>query len=483
MPIEDLDAYASPLALRFASREMQALWSPRARFTLWRKLWLALATAEKDLGLDITDAQLDAIRNNLELTPDQLARAATIERELRHDVMAHVHLLGELAPEAKPIIHLGATSQFVNCNAETLLLKDALHLVCVKAARAIDVLADLAETHRDLPTLAFTHYQPAQPTTVGRRCAGWAYDLTLCLQRLERTHSELRLRGAKGATGTQASFLNLFEGDREKARELDRRVCAALGFTEDHQRHTLTSQTYPRVADAFVLSDLAALAAVIHKITSDIRLLSNRKEADEPVANAQIGSSAMPYKQNPMRCERAAGLCRFVISLAPNALHTAAAQWFERTLDDSSNRRLSLPESFLATDGALDLLHNVGAGLVIHEGPVRAALRAEMPFMASENVMMEAVKQGRDRQDVHEAIRKHARAAAAVVKDEGKPNDLMQRLAAEPLLEGVDLEGLLDPAAYTGLAASQVDRFLETTIAPIRTRYKDHLAPPPEPAV
>jgi len=479
----DVDAYVSPLALRFASREMQALWSPRKKFGLWRRLWLALATAEKDLGLDITQDQLDAISANLDVDADQLQRASEIERELRHDVMAHVHLLGELAPVAKPIIHLGATSQFVNCNAETLLLRDALDLVCIKTARAVDVLADLAETHRDLPALAFTHYQPAQPTTMGRRCAGWAYDLTLCLERLERTRDELRFRGTKGATGTQASFLNLFEGDHNKVAQLDQRVSASFGFKSDDQRLLLTGQTYPRVIDAFVLSEIASLAACVHKICNDIRLLSNRKEVDEPVASAQIGSSAMPYKQNPMRCERATGLCRFVMNLAPNALQTAATQWLERTLDDSANRRLTLPESFLAMDGALDLLHNVGSGLVVHDGPTRANLRAEMPFMATENVMMEAVKAGGDRQEIHEAIRKHSRAAASVVKDEGKPNDLLNRLASDPLLKDVDVEALLDPSAYVGLAARQVDRFLDEVADPIRARYRDNLAPAAEPHV
>ena len=474
-----IDGYVSPLASRFASPQMQAVWSPRTKFGLWRRLWLALAEAEQSLGLDISDEQLDGIRDNIDVTPEQLERAAEIERELRHDVMAHVHLLGELAPASRAIIHLGATSQFVNCNAETILLRDALQLTCDKVARAIDVLADLAETHRDLATLAFTHYQPAQPTTCGRRFAGWAYDLTLCLERLERTTAELRLRGTKGATGTQASFLRLFEGDSAKVEQLDRLVCEKLGFDADH-RLMLTGQTYPRVIDAFVLGELASLAACAHKICNDIRLLSNRKEADEPVASAQIGSSAMPYKQNPMRCERATGLCRFVMNLAPNAIQTAATQWFERTLDDSANRRLSLPEAFLAIDGVLDLLHNVGSGLVVHEGPVRANLRAEMPFMATENIMMEAVKKGQDRQDVHEAIRKHSRAAGAVVKDEGKPNDLLERLAQDPLLAGIDVEGLLDPSAYIGLAAAQVDRFLEDIASPIRHRYRDRLAPPPE---
>jgi len=314
-----IDGYLSPLATRFASARMQGIWSPRRKFGLWRRLWLALAESERALGLEISETQIAALRANLDVDEAQLERAAEIERELRHDVMAHVHLLGELAPVARPIIHLGATSQYVNCNAETLLLREALDLVCVKTARVIDVLADLGEAHRDLPTLAFTHYQPAQPTTMGRRFAGWAHDLALCLERLERTTEELRFRGAKGATGTQASFLQLFDGDHQKVEELDRLVAAAFGF-EDDRRLLLTGQTYPRVIDAFVLGELASTAAQLHKICNDVRLLSNRKEVDEPMGASQVGSSAMPYKQNPMRCERATGLCRFVMNLAPNAL-------------------------------------------------------------------------------------------------------------------------------------------------------------------
>lgn len=474
--------YVSPLASRNASREMQAVWSDRRRFGLWRRLWLALAEAEAELGLPISPGQIAELRAHLEPTDAEIDAAAAHERRLRHDVMAHVHALGDAAPGARPIIHLGATSQFVNCNAETLLQRDALDLVCVKVARVIDSFASFAERRRATPTLAFTHYQPAQPTTVGRRAAGWAYDLSLCLDRLEWTRDSLRLRGAKGATGTQASFLALFDGDAAKVERLDALVCEKLGFTADG-RHTLTNQTYPRVCDAFVLSDLAATASVIHKICNDIRLLCNRKELDEPFGDAQIGSSAMPYKQNPMRCERATGLARFVMSLAHNALDTAATQWLERTLDDSANRRLSLPESFLALDGCLDLLHNVAGGLVVHEAAARANLLAELPFLASENLMMAAVRLGRDRQEVHEAIRRHARAAGAVVKDEGAPNDLLDRLRGEPLLAGVDLGAELDPARYVGLAPEQVDKFISEVAAPIRSRYAARLAPAPEPSV
>ena len=472
--------YVSPLASRNASPEMQSIWSSQRKFGLWRRVWLALAESERELGLPITQEQIAELRAHLDPTPAELASAAAHERRLRHDVMAHVHALGEVAPTARPIIHLGATSQFVNCNAETILLRDALDLVCVKAARVIDAMASFARSWRDTPTLAFTHYQPAQPTTVGRRAAGWAYDLALCLDRLEHTRDGLHIRGAKGATGTQASFLALLDGDEDKVERLDRLVCHALGFSAE-SRLLLTGQTYPRVLDAFVLSDLAATASVIHKICNDVRLLCNRKELDEPFADAQVGSSAMPYKRNPMRCERATGLARFVISLTHNAYDTAATQWLERTLDDSANRRLALPESFLALDGCLDLLHNVAGGLVVHEAAARANLCAELPFLASENLMMAAVRRGRDRQEVHEAIRLHAQAAGARVKDEGLPNDLLDRLADEPLLAGVDLDAELDPSKYIGLAPAQVDRFLAEVAGPIRDRYADRLTPPPEP--
>lgn len=481
-PRDPRATYVSPLATRNASPEMQAIFSPRRRFGLWRRLWLALAEAEQELGLPITEEQITQIRSHLDPTDAEFDRAAEHEKRLRHDVMAHVHTLGESAPAARPVIHLGATSQFVNCNAELIQLRDALGLVCVKTARIIDALADFAKTHRDTPCLAFTHYQPAQPITLGKRAAVWAYDLALCLERIESTRDNLRLRGVKGATGAQASFLSLFEGDADKVERLDRLVVEKMGF-DPARRFLLTGQTYPRVFDAFVLSELGALAAVVHKICNDLRLLSNHKEIDEPFGDSQIGSSAMPFKRNPMRCERATGLCRFVMSMTQNAYNTAAAQWLERTLDDSANRRLSIPEPFLALDGALDLMHNVSAGLVVHEAAVRANLIAELPFLAAENLMMAAVKLGRDRQEVHEAIRRHSQAAGARVKDEGEPNDLIERLRIEPLLEGVNLEAAMDPDAYIGLAPRQVDLFLAEIADPIRKRYADSLAPPHEPSV
>ncbi len=474
--------YESPLASRNAPPEMQALWSPRRKFETWRRLWLALAEAQRATGLPVTRAQVDELRAHLAVTEAEFESARRHEARLRHDVMAHVHALGEVAPGARPIIHLGATSQDINCNTDLLLLRDALRIVCVKTARTIVALADFASLRRHLPTLALTHLQPAQPTTVGKRAATWAHDLALCLARLERTRDDLRLRGLRGATGTQASFLALFDGDAARVEALERRFLENLGF-DPARSYTLTGQTYPRVVDAFVLSELASLAGALHKLCNDVRILASRGEIDEPMAGEQVGSSAMPYKRNPMRCERATGLCRFVMNCAGNALDTAATQWLERTLDDSSNRRLTLPESFLALDGALDLAHNVAAGLDVHEATIRANLAAELPFMATEPIMLAAVSLGRDRQDVHEAIRRHSLAAARRIKDEGAPNDLLERLRAEPLLKGVNIDALMDPARHTGLAAKQVDAFVRTVVEPIRRAYAADLAPPREPAV
>lgn len=477
MPQDPLNTYTSPLASRNASPEMQAIWSPRRKFETWRRIWLALAQAQQSLGLPITNQQLDELKANLSISQTDLDRAAHHEQRLRHDVMAHVHALAERAPAAKPIIHLGATSQDINCNTELSLLRDALRLTCDKAARVIDALSSFAQTHRDTPCLAFTHFQPAAPTTLGKRAATWAYDLALCLERLERTRDDIRLRGFRGATGTQASFLALLPDNPDAPDALDRALARDLTFPNDHT-YTLTNQTYPRVVDAFILSDLASLAAALHKIATDIRLLAHRRELDEPFEAEQIGSSAMPWKRNPMRSERICGLARFVISLAHNAHDTAATQWLERTLDDSSNRRLSLPESFLALDGALDTAHNVAAGLIPNTHIIRANLDAELPFLATERLMMVAASLGKDRQDVHEAIRQHTHAAAALLK-QGKPSDLLTRLRAEPLLKGVDIDAELDPARHVGLAPRQVDRFLAEIAAPIRARYTDRLAPPP----
>lgn len=464
--------YHSPLEGRYASPEMQAIWSDRRKFTTWRRIWIALAEAQKQLGLPITDDQIDELIAHAHEIDYE--RAAKYERELRHDVMAHVHALGDLAPKARPIIHWGATSQDVNCNTELLQLREALGLIAAKLARVIDALGSFAAKHRALPTLGFTHYQPAQPVTVGKRATLWAQDLVLALEGVEHELHSLRFRGVKGATGTQASFLALFDGDESKVEQLDRLFCEKLGWPAD-RRYAVTGQTYPRVVDARIINALSVAAAAAHRMATDIRLLANRKEIEEPFERHQVGSSAMPYKRNPMRCERACSLARFVMSLAQNPLNTAAVQWLERTLDDSANRRLTLPEAFLALDGTLDILHNVSAGLVVYEATIRANLMAELPFMASENLMMAAVKQGADRQAAHEVIRRHAQAAAERVKREGEGNDLLDRLRAEPMFASVDLNAVMDPVAYIGRASSQVDAFIREVVEPIRARYRENL--------
>jgi len=461
-------SYRSPLEGRYASKEMQAIWSDDRKFTTWRRLWLALAEAEKELGLAITDEQLDELRAHL--TDIDYEAADRYERQLRHDVMAHVHALGDVTPKARAIIHWGTTSQFVNCNTELLQIRDSFSLIAIKLARVVVALAMFADKHRALPTLGFTHYQPAQPTTVGKRAALWAQDFAIALEEVEHRLAMLRFRGAKGATGTQASFLELFDGDREKVEALDRLITEKMNWPVE-KRFAVTGQTYPRLVDAQILSAVAVAGAAVHKTATDIRLLANRKEIEEPFESHQIGSSAMPYKRNPMRCERACALARFVMNLAPNALHTASVQWFERTLDDSANRRLSLPEAFLALDGALDIMDNVASGLVVYEATIHANLFAELPFMASENLLMAAVRAGADRQEAHEVIRRHAQAAADRVKREGQPNDLLHRLRAEPIFDGVDFDSVIDPSAHIGLAPEQVDSFLERVVAPIRERY------------
>jgi len=469
----DRTRYESPLAARNASAPMQAIWSPQRKFSTWRRLWLALAEAEQALGLDITDAQLAELREHLD--DIDFDAAARYERELRHDVMAHVHALGDVAPAARPIIHLGATSQYVVCNTDLILMREALSLVAVKLARAIDALASFAAEHRDLPTLAFTHYQPAQPTTVGKRGALWAHDLALALEEVEHRIDTLRFRGVKGTTGTQASFLALFDGDHERVEQLDRMVAVKMGWSVD-RRYVVTGQTYPRLVDAMVGASLGAAAAASAKFATDIRLLANRKEVEEPFETSQVGSSAMAYKRNPMRCERICGLARFVIGMVQTPFVTAAEQWFERTLDDSSCRRLTLPEPFLALDGVLDLVVNVSRGLVVYEATIRANLAAELPFMATENLLMAAVRRGADRQDAHEVIRRHSQAAAQRVKEQGGANDLLQRLAGEAMFAGIDLHAELEASRFIGRAPQQVDQFIADVAEPIRDRYRGGLA-------
>lgn len=480
------DTYTSPLSARNASPEMCRIWSPRHKFTTWRKIWLAVAEAQQACGLDISDEQLDEMRSTLEVTDADMEAAAKYERELRHDVMAHVHAWGDKCPKARPIIHLGCTSQDVVCNGDLIAMRMASRLIAQKLIRVETALAAQADQYKSMPTLGFTHYQPAQPTTVGRRMCGWINDVELSRVRFEHTRTCLMdLRGLRGATGTQAAFLALFDGWGDKPDEVEAKFVHRMfehfqvdafddTWYEPNQVQCI-GQTYPRVVDTFALSDLASIASVLHKIATDIRLLSNRKEIDEPFGKSQIGSSAMPYKRNPMKCERICGLTRFVMNLVGNAYDTAATQWLERTLDDSSNRRLSLPEAFLALDGALDLMHTVASGLIANEAMVKRNLMAELPFMATENIMMEAVKLGRDRQDVHEAIRVLSHEAGYVVKQEGKDNDLLERLKSEPLLEGIDIDAHLDPMAYIGRSVEQTERFLKEVVEPLRERYKDQL--------
>jgi adenylosuccinate lyase len=487
------DTYTSPLASRNASPEMLRLWSARHKFNTWRRIWLAVAEAQHELGLPVTAEQVEELRAVVErpggITDEEMAAAERYERELRHDVMAHVHALGDSCPLARPIIHLGMTSQDVVCNADLILLKRSLGAIHGKLTRAIVAMGARASDCAQIPTLGFTHYQPAQPVTVGRRMANWAYDLSLCLERIGRAFDELQPRGFRGATGTQASFLELFSGNSARIDrfEADALYFERIGAPEPFfHTHELTGQTYPRVVDTFILADLASTAAVLHKIATDIRLLSNRKELDEPFESKQIGSSAMPYKRNPMRCERICGLTRFVMNLVGNAYDTAATQWLERTLDDSSNRRLSLPEAFLALDGALDLMHNVASGLIVHEAMVRKNLMAELPFMATENILMACVKLGADRQDYHERIRQHAQAAGMRVKQEGLENDLLERLQADSafqskarggLLEGeLDWEGVMDPMRYVGRSVEQTERFIKDVVEPLREQYGEAIA-------
>jgi adenylosuccinate lyase len=572
MTTSPYDTYTSPLATRNASPEMLRLWSARHKFNTWRKIWLAVAEAQHELGIGsgggagaspggsdgvgvpglapgplVSREQVEELRSVVNrpggITDEEMRAAERYERELRHDVMAHVHALGDSCPKAKGIVHLGMTSQDVVCNADLMIIAESNRVVDAKVRRLVLALGDCALAYKSMPTLGFTHYQPAQPQTVGRRVAGWASELLIVEQhhRMSRIHSGM-IKGLRGATGTQASYLALcgddpqrvdvleeeffkslmmpnrgqcsmpapeqragieaFEQAQGKSREVYKRAMETPGLDpkmigafkkmaekpdlskfrlSSQFTFAMTGQTYPRVVDCLILSDLAATAAVMHKIASDIRLLCNRKEIDEPFEEKQIGSSAMPYKRNPMRCERVCGLARFVMNLVGNAYDTAATQWLERTLDDSSNRRLSLPEAFLALDGALDLMHNVASGLIVHEATVRKNLMAELPFMATENLLMACVKLGGDRQHYHEVIRVHAQAAGMRVKQEGLENDLLERLKNDPAfhppaLRGeLDGEGLMDPMKYVGRSVEQTERFVAEVVGPLRERYGEEI--------
>ncbi|TWT43238.1 adenylosuccinate lyase [Botrimarina hoheduenensis] len=463
--------YENPLISRYASRAMASVWGAQRKFSTWRRLWIALAEAEAELGLPITTAQLDELRAKAD--DIDFEAAAAYEAKLRHDVMAHVHTYGDVCPAAKPIIHLGATSNFVVDNADLVLVRESLELVAQRLAAVIDALGAFIATHRALPTLGFTHLQPAQPTTVGKRATLWCYDLVLDLAEVEHRLASLRARSVKGTTGTQASFLELFAGDHAKVRELERRVAAKIGFDASY---AVTGQTYPRKVDAQVLDCLAGVAASAHKATTDLRILAMRKEIEEPFEPHQIGSSAMPYKRNPMRSERIGGLARFVMSLAQNGAATHATQWMERTLDDSANRRLSLPQAFLGVDAILVIYENVARGLVAYPQVIARNLAAELPFMITENVLMEAVKAGGDRQELHERIRQHSQAAGAVVKQQGGANDLLDRLRGDKAFAAVDLDQIADPAQLVGRAPEQVDEFLAEVVEPIRQRYANRQA-------
>ena len=523
------DGYVSALSGRYASRAMQRLWSDRHKFETWRRIWLAVAEAQHEMGLPVTKEQVEELRANLDVTDADIALAQKYEAELRHDVMSHVHAWGDRCPKARGIIHLGMTSQDINDNCELLAMQEARQIIEVGLVRTIGALADFARRTISIPTLGFTHYQPAQPVTVGRRAAQWAHDLSICLDALQMLPDSMR--GLRGATGTQAALLNLAGDHARKVDDVEARFlspwfydetadgpsldddairadledrAAALrnaaraviaaknpsadaqaaaedmeemasqyaamspdefrrsqsrAIVEDHT-FSLVGQTYPRVVDAMILGALANICAVLHKVATDIRLLCNLGEVSEPFAEKQIGSSAMPYKRNPMRCERVCGLARFVWNLVPNAYDTAATQWLERTLDDSSNRRLTLPQAFLATEACLNIMHNVASGLVVHEKVIARNLQRELPFLATEAIMMRAVALGRDRQDVHEAIRRHAmQAKHRMVEGDGE-NDLVERLKSEPLLEGIDIDAELVPERHIGLSIEQTDRFL-----------------------
>ncbi len=462
--------YTSPLVERNASKEMSELFGAQKKFSTWRRLWLELAKAEKKLGLDIKQTQINEMAKHLD--DINFERAAKYEKKFRHDVMAHVHTFGDAAPKAAAIIHLGATSCYVGDNADLIIMRQALQLISGKVASTINLLGKFAKKYRSLPTLGFTHYQPAQLTTVGKRASLWCYELVMDLAELEHRLETMPFRGVKGTTGTQASFLALFNGSDSKVKQLDKTVTKAFGFKKTC---VVTGQTYQRKIDTLVVNSLASIAQSAHKLCNDLRLLANLKEVEEPFQKSQIGSSAMAYKRNPMRSERVTALSRFVLSLASSPAMTAAEQWFERTLDDSANKRIVIPEAFLATDGILEILINVLDGLVVYPKVIAARVKGELPFMATENIMMAAVKAGGNRQQLHEKIRQHSHAASAQVKQFGKENDLIERLKADPAFKNVDFKTVLNPKAYIGRAPKQVDEFIKETVTPIRGKYRSQL--------
>ena len=470
--MSNTDRYVSPLSERYASKEMQYIFSPDKKFRTWRRLWIALAETEKELGLPITDEQIEELKSHVDDINYDVAKAR--EKEVRHDVMSHVYAYGVQCPKAKGIIHLGATSCYVGDNTDIIIMTEALWLVKKKLVNVLAELSAFADRYKDLPTLAFTHFQPAQPTTVGKRATLWMQEFYLDLEDLDYVISTMKLLGSKGTTGTQASFLELFDGDMDKVNALDPMIAQKMGFSACYP---VSGQTYSRKVDTRVLNVLAGIAASATKMSNDIRLLQHPKEVEEPFEKSQIGSSAMAYKRNPMRSERIASLSRYVIADALNPAITSATQWFERTLDDSANKRLSVPEGFLAIDGILDLCLNVVDGLVVYPKVIEKHLMSELPFMATENIMMDAVKKGGDRQELHERIRELSMEAGKRVKEEGLDNNLLSLIAQEPMFmtNEEELAATMDPSRYVGCAPEQVTRFLKDVIGPVLEENKELL--------
>ena len=466
------DRYTSPLSERYASKEMQYIFSPDKKFRTWRKLWIALAETEKELGLDITDEQIEELKAHADDINYDVAKER--EKVVRHDVMSHVYAYGKQCPKAKGIIHLGATSCYVGDNTDIILMSEALEIVRKKLINVIAELAKFADEHKNLPTLAFTHFQPAQPTTVGKRATLWMQEFMMDLEDLEYVKGSLKLLGSKGTTGTQASFLELFDGDQETIDKIDPMIAKKMGF---ETCYPVSGQTYSRKVDTRVVNVLAGIAASAHKMSNDIRLLQHLKEIEEPFEKTQIGSSAMAYKRNPMRSERIASLSRYVMVDAMNPAITSATQWFERTLDDSANKRLSVPEGFLAIDGILDLCLNVVDGLVVYPKVIEKRLMSELPFMATENIMMDAVKAGGDRQEFHERIRELSMEAGRNVKEKGLDNNLLELIAADPAfnLSLEELQKTMDPAKYVGRAPVQVEAYLNNVVNPMLEANKEIL--------
>ena len=466
------DTYNSPLNTRYASKEMSYIFSEDKKFKTWRKLWVALAEGEQELGLNITDEQLNELRDNIDNIDFELAAAR--EKEVRHDVMSHVYAYGVVAPKAKGIIHLGATSCYVGDNTDIILMREALILVRKKVINVLDQLSKFALKYKDLPTLGFTHLQPAQLTTVGKRATLWMQELLMDLENLDFVIDSMKFRGVKGTTGTQASFMTLFNNDEEKVKKLDQIVCEKMGFKKSYP---VTGQTYSRKLDSIVLNALSSVAQSAYKFSNDMRILQNMKEMEEPFEKHQIGSSAMAYKRNPMRSERISALSRYIIVNSLNPAITAATQWFERTLDDSANKRISVAEGFLALDGVLNLYINITSNMVVYEKVIAAHVNSELPFMATENILMEAVKRGGDRQELHEKIRVHSLAAARQVKEFGERNDLIDRILADDSfgLSKEEILAIIDPSKFTGRASGQVVDFIDEYINPILEAHREEL--------